>query len=192
MSENNNRDIIKSPSAGRMLRMVTDGFYDRAYIAGWIFEVIGREYDEMAEWAHGMRNEMLPQTCIWSISIWEWVYGIIPDESLSLAVRRNRIMAQILTEAPINPEVIRQGIMALTGSDVLVTENVAAFVFSVIISQPQRTLDYLDIWRYIRRVKPSHMAFTLQVQEPFDMSLFVGFGYHEASKAVHRMEGVMI
>jgi len=155
-------EIIKSPQAERMLGMVTKGFYDRAYIAQWMFEVIGREYDEMAEWARGLRAEIFPQTCTWSIPIWEWVYGFEPDDTLSLDHRRQRILAKIIGTAPINPEVIRRGVASLTGAQVEIIENVAPYVFNIIIYLSGEPVNFVEALRYVRRIKPSHLAFTFK------------------------------
>ena len=44
------QEIIRSPAARRMLEMATAGFYDKSRLALWMFEAIGREYDEMEGW----------------------------------------------------------------------------------------------------------------------------------------------
>lgn len=84
-------DIIHSPEAETFLQMVTKGFYDRSYIGLWIYEVIGREWDELRRWSEGMRTEIHPQTCTWSIAVWEWVYGF-GDENMTLPLRRQRLL----------------------------------------------------------------------------------------------------
>jgi hypothetical protein len=43
-------EILKSPSAQRFRQMVTAGFYDRSRLGLWLYEVIGREYDDMERW----------------------------------------------------------------------------------------------------------------------------------------------
>lgn len=147
-----------------MLQRVTAGFYDDAYIAQWMFEAIGREYDEMFDWAQGLRYEINPQTCTWSIAIWEWVYGFEPDDSLPLELRRQRLLAKIISGAPLNPEVIRRGIAALTGIDlanITVTENVAPYTFRIEFNQVDEVLDQFDVWRYVHRIKPSHLSFEM-------------------------------
>ena len=80
--------IIQSPEAETFLGMVTKGFYSNSYTGLWMYEVIGREWDEMRGWAEELQNEIHPQTCTWSVAIWEWVYGIEPDETLPLEYRR--------------------------------------------------------------------------------------------------------
>lgn len=171
-------DIVKSPEAAIMLGMATKDFYDDAYTALWMFEVIGREYDEMAEWARGLRQEVNPQTCTWSIDIWEWVYGFEPDDSLQPDYRRQRILAHIVGDAPINPEVIRRGVAALTGAKVEVIENTAPYTFEVVISPTGKPLNYIGIWKYIRKIKPSHLAFDALLETRTAIQITIGTRYN--------------
>ena len=36
---------------------MTKGFYSNSYTGLWIYEVIGREWDEMRAWAEGMKGK---------------------------------------------------------------------------------------------------------------------------------------
>jgi hypothetical protein len=155
-------DIIKSPEAERMRQMVTAGFYDESYIGLWLMEVIGREYDGMAEWSGSLRDEAFPQTATWSISIWEFLYGIEPDDSLPLEFRRQRILSTRLRRPPINPARIESAISALTGSTVKITENTAPYTFTIEIDASGGILyDLRRALRLLREIKPSHLAFTM-------------------------------
>lgn len=153
--------IIRSPEAERFLRMVTKGFYDNSYIGLWMYEVIGREWDEMRAWAEQLRTEIFPQTCTWSIAIWEWVYGFEPDDSLTLERRRQRILSKIFGAKPVNPEVIRRGVEALTGGNVEIEDFTGPYRFDITIHtkegslNPMQTKEAAD---YIRMVKPAHLA----------------------------------
>lgn len=161
------QQIITSQEAATFLRMVTKGFYSDSYIGLWIFEVIGREWDEMREWAEGLKDEIFPQTCTWTIAIWEWLYGIEPDESLSLEFRRQRILAKICALRPINPEVIRRGVAALIGTDpegVEVNDFVGPYRFEVILHPGENPFPYNRIDQYIWEIKPSHLAFDTLVE----------------------------
>ena len=152
--------IIRSPSAETFLRMVTKGFYDNSYTGLWMYEVIGREWDEMRKWAEGLKDEINPQTCTWSIGIWEWVYGIKTDKTLQLEYRRQRILAKILGTKPVNPEVIRRGVARITGCDVDITDFAGPYRFALKIHMQEDgdTLPYGLVREYIRIVKPSHLA----------------------------------
>lgn len=176
-------DIIHSPEAETFLRMVTKGFYDNSYIGLWMYEVIGREWDEMRAWAEGMKIEINPQTCTWSVAIWEWVYGIESDETLKLEYRRQRILAKILGTKPINPEVIRRGVAALTGAEVEVEDFSGPYRFDVVMHPTEAPLPYAKVFRYIREIKPAHLAFEAAVETKVDITIeidtrwnLLGFG----------------
>lgn len=179
------RQIIKSPEAKTFLKMVTRGFYNESALALWIFEVIGREWDEMRAWSEGLKDEIHPQTCTWSIAIWEWVYGIEPDESLTLEERRKRIMARICSVRPINPEAIRRSIAELIGidkEDVSVNDFVAPYTFEVIIHIQGGPVQDKIVLRHIRTIKPSHLALKInedakrvfRLEVPFLFASIVG------------------
>lgn len=153
-------DIINSPEAETFLRMVTKGFYENSYTGLWMYETIGQEWDEMRKWAEGLKDEINPQTCTWSIGIWEWVYGIETDEALQLEYRRQRILAKILGTKPINPEAIRRGVAKITGCDVDITDFVRPYCFALKVHMQEDgdDLPYESVREYIRKVKPSHLA----------------------------------
>ena len=156
-------DIIKSPSAERMRQMATEGFYDRSRVALWMFEVIGREWDEMGDWAWDLRNEIFPQTCTWSLPIWEWVYGFEPDDTLSLEFRRQRILSKRLERPPINPARIEAALAALTGGTVNITDFVKPYTFRVDVGETGETIyDYREALKTLRKMKPSHLSFNYE------------------------------
>lgn len=160
MSRPDLEGIIRSPSAETFLRMVTKGFYDNSYMGLWMYEVIGREWDEMRAWADGLKEEINPQTCTWSIGIWEWVYGFEPDDSLQLEYRRQRIMSKVIGTRPINPEAIRRGVEKITNCDVDIRDFAAPYRFALTIHMPEDRDIFLydSVREYVRTVKPSHLA----------------------------------
>jgi len=151
--------IITSDLARRMLGMVTEEVYDHSRTVLWLFEVIGQEYDEMAAWSQDLRFEAFVQTCSWSISIWEQIYGIVPDDTLDLEFRRQRVMAKRLQWPPINPARIEAILSALTGATVEITEFVAPYTFKVTVSGATLTsADFRRMMRLLRQIKPSHLT----------------------------------
>ncbi len=172
-------DIVHSPKAKTFLRMVTKGFYNNSYIGLWIYEVIGREWDEMREWAEGLKNEINPQTCTWSIGIWEWIYGFDLDESVPLEYRRQRIIAKIIGSRPISPEIIRRGVAALIGGkDEVEVNDYEPYRFSVTV-RPDRniSLNHAKIYGYLNEIKPAHLAFDtdFEINPKNELVQFFGF-----------------
>ena len=168
-------NIIHSPEAETFLRMVTKGFYDRSYIGLRLFEVMGREWDEMRSWSENLKSENFVQTCTWSIGIWEWVYGFEPDETMTLEERRQRILNRVRGVRPINPEAIRRGVQALAGTETEVHDFIGPYRFEVVLHPKPAPLPFEKILKYIREVKPSHLSYDFRVSFPAIVStLYVG------------------
>ena len=153
------KEIITSPAAGRMLKTVTKDFYNDSYTGLWMFEVIGKEYDPMGEWAKNLRYETRPQTCTWSIGIWEFIYGLEPDETLTLEARRQRIISKRLSRPPLNPDRIAFMITEMTRSPVNIADPIAPYTFRVIIDENENTVfDSPAVIKTLRKKKPSHLS----------------------------------
>lgn len=161
-------DIIRSPSAETFLRMVTQGFYDRSAMALWMYEVIGREWDELRVIVEGMQAETQPQTCTWSMGIWEWMYGIEADGDLPLEHRRQTLMRQICGVKPANPAMFRRGLAALLGTgeeDIEIRDFLRPYTFGVIFRPTGTTaFDYKRVRAYLDASKPAHLAYQLIFQ----------------------------
>lgn len=159
---NSTLDIIKSPEAKRMLEMVTSDFYNDSRTALWMYEAIGREYDDMAKWSRELKRETLPQTCTWSIVIWEFIYDIESDDALPLEYRRNQLMAKRWSNPPINPARIEFALSLLLGLPVEITDPVAPYTFMVEIYEEENVeVDYKIALKRLRKIKPSHLSFEL-------------------------------
>ena len=147
-----------------MLNHVTRGFYNRSFHGLWMYEVIGREYDQMEYWAQNIRFEIFPQKCTWSIPIWEWMYGFEPDDTLTLEFRRGRIMSKIFEHPPINPERIAAALSAFTGCPVRITDPIAPYTFRIIMDESETTIfNHPAVLKLLRTIKPSHLSFKYEV-----------------------------
>ncbi len=168
-------DIIRSPEAKAFLRSVTEGFYNRSYLGLWMYEVIGREWDEMAQWSADLKREIFVQTCTWSIAVWEWVYGFESGEGMTLEERRQRILNKIHGVRPINPEILRRGISAVSGADAGVTDFTAPYSFGVTLGITDRPVPMERVLQYIYENKPAHLAVSVETVFPeMESTLHVG------------------
>jgi hypothetical protein len=154
-----------------------------------MFEVIGREYDDIGEWTRTLRYEAFPQTATWSIPIWELIYEIEPDDTLSLEYRRGRILSKKLSTAPINPARIEAALSALTGAPVNITENIAPYVFKVEVGKGLTAIDLDLMLRTLRRKKPSHLSFNVIVKEELWINDYYGIATSKYIREYHIEEG---
>ena len=60
-----------SISAQRMMSYVTSGFYDRSYVAKWMYQVMGLEYDEAERLATELPEPFFPETATWGLKYHE-------------------------------------------------------------------------------------------------------------------------
>ncbi len=177
MSKPDLENIITSPEAEVFLQMVTRDFYSNSYIGLWIFEVIGREWDEMRAWAEDLKQEINPQTCTWTLPIWEWVYGIPTDTSLTFEYRRQRLLTKIITAKPINPEVIRRGAAALIGTSpesIIIDPNKGPYQFEITVHTTDKSLPYDRLPPYIYDIKPAHLRVNYNVKADPCKNLYCG------------------
>ena len=67
--------ILKSEMGRKIVGEVAP-VYGEAYVALWLFEVIGRALDDMELWTEEYQQQIVPQTATWSLPLWEMRYGL--------------------------------------------------------------------------------------------------------------------
>lgn len=154
--------IIKSKGAERIINMISP-IYGEAYAALWLFEVIGRELDEMLEWCESYRLQVVPQTATWSIPYWEMEYGIAADENLTLEQRRANLNATIRYRAPMNAYVMGEMISSIIGLPTFVDEYAGKNKFAVNVIGFTENRD--KVIAFIEKAKPAHMIYDLNIAD---------------------------
>lgn len=161
-----------SPAAKRMLKTVSP-IYDNAYVAKWIFQVMGLEIDEAWQFIEELRLQAFPETATWGIEYWEQRYHIPPDENLSLEERRQRVIIKRGKRSPMNPARIERIVRDVTGREDIVTEDNGTYTFHISILPGESTVDYQELINTVRSVKPSHLSFTVLFQTDISMKIQV-------------------
>lgn len=154
-----------SPAALRMMERVSPT-YDNAYVAKWLFEVMGLEWDEARLIFEELKLQAFPETATWGLRYWEERYQIPVDESHPMEERRQAVIIRRSARAPMNPARIEDVIGRLTGRTVRVEENVAPYVFAVHLSDGENAVNVRAVLDRLRRMKPSHQNFWLDTQLP--------------------------
>ncbi len=159
-----------SPAAKRMMKTVSP-VYDKSYVGKWIFQVMGMEVDEAWVFFEELRLQAFPETATWGVVYWEQRYHIPPDDNLTTEERRQRVIIKRGKRSPMNPTRIEQFIRDVTGRQSEITERNEEYAFSVSILPGESVVDYSELIKTIRSVKPSHLAFTVLFQTDINISI---------------------
>lgn len=178
--------MITSPKGKQMFQTVTPIYY-QSLIMQSIFQVIGTEWDDVDEIVDEILLQLFPQTATWGLRYWEELLKIPVNNSIPIERRRALVMTRIKLRAPMTPARISSVIKSLAGQVadfVEVIENVEPHVFRVIVGAKESGIDYLGIYREIKRIKPSHESFYLgnSYLRSFNLSKRDVYGF---SKIIH-------
>lgn len=159
-----------SPAAKRMLKTVSP-IYDQAYVGKWIYQVMGMEIDEAWQFFEDLRLQAFPETATWGIVYWEQRYHIAPDNSLTLDERRQRVIIKRGKRKPMNPARVEQFTRAVSQRQTVVTERNEEYMFFVSILPGETQVDYHELIKTIRNVKPSHLTPVVMFETEVKLSI---------------------
>lgn len=161
----------KSEAAQRMMSRITP-IYDNSYVGKWIFEVMGIEMDETRKLVESLREQCFLEKCTWGMRYWEERYGIEVDETKDLEMRRAAVLAKRSKKQPMSPATLESILEALTGRNVSVKEYNPHYRFKIQIDEGETTVDYTAVIRKINSVKPSHLAYYIELPHKGTLKLF--------------------
>lgn len=181
----NNFDIEHFPTSETALRMMEriSPIYEKSYVGKWIFQVMGLELDEVRLRFSELAAQAFPETATWSLAYWEQRYGLPVSEGKDIYLRRQAILSRQRDGAPLNPKRMEAILSALTGREVVITEDMAPYTFAVEIMDGDSAFDYAETVKRIKTTKPSHQAFTVQLTLKTPTNL-VAAAFTEARLAV--------
>jgi len=176
-----------SESAKRMLGMVTKGYYDRSYVAKWLYQVMGLETDETRRIISELFAQIFPETATWALRYHEEKWGLpVYDEDSGETIdedererrykeRRRRIIEKRDCVAPMTPyrmEGYVQGLLDGYTARVADIHDPGEYgwtaphpnVFRVYLigDEDSGTADTKAVHRALRMIKQSHTTYTLE------------------------------
>lgn len=177
--------ILKSEMGQKIVNEVAP-VYGEAYVALWLFEVIGRALDDMEFWTEEYRQQIVPQTATWSLSLWEIRYGLPVDETLSVEQRRKKIITRKSTgHTPMNAVRLAEIISAAAGVNVRIEEFTGQNQFTVWINGVPSNIDETYVRSVIDKTKQAHMIYDLKYEISAGDGRIYTAGVIQSYKEVH-------
>ena len=159
-----------SPGALRMMDTVTKGFYDKSYVAKWLFQVMGIEIDGLRELMKEIPEQIFPETATWGLMYHEQKWQIPVRENLSYEERRILICQKRDFRAPMTPFRMEKYLADAPGFKVCIADASDPGEYGFIPSHPnlfkvyfsgEGTLDLKQIYDMVNRLKQSHTAYII-------------------------------
>lgn len=111
-----------SESGLRMLEMVTKGFYEKSYVAKWLYQVMGLEIDSLYTLISEIPKQIFPETATWGLMYHEQKWQIPIRENLTYEERRRLIYQKRDCRAPMTPYRMEKYLADAIGFDVHVCD----------------------------------------------------------------------
>lgn len=159
-----------SESAKRMLSYVTPGFYDNSYVAKWLYQVMGLEYDDTKKLAEELQYQIFPETATWGLMYHEIKWGLPVRTNLSYEERRQLIYQKRDYKAPMTPDRMETYLKNATGFDVFVADCHDSGGYNFQPTHPnifkayfsgEGTLDSKVVHEALNRLKQSHTIYVV-------------------------------
>lgn len=160
-----------SETAKRMLKRVSPIYHD-AYVAKWLYQVMGLEWDEVWQYVKELRDQIYTSRVTWGIEYQEHKYSITPDDSLSLAERRARLHRRRANKGPLNPAILEKHIRDSFDLETDIDESEPGIL--QIEFHKLTTFNIEALYNDLYNIKPSHLS--LNIRHVFDGEgeIFVG------------------
>lgn len=177
-----------SETAEEMLEYVTKGWYDRAYVGKWLYQVMGLAMDQVKQIYKELPEQFFVETATWGLMYHEQKYGLPVKQNVSYEERRRAILQRMKSRVPMCPYQMERLLQRQLGLEAEVSDihdsGSLSYVpehpniFQVVIWDRERntSLDYGAVERQIRQVNQSHTEFLITHRQIFnrEKELFAG------------------
>ena len=173
-----------SEAAKRMLTYVTAHWYDDSYVGKWVFEVMGREIDDVKAIIDSLPEQVKYQTATWALKYHEIKYSLQVQEDLPYERRRALIRQKMMeNQSPMSPWRMEQILKAYTGEDTCAIHDCNDEGWEDYFSHPNifkvevdsnATVDISALKKRLDSIKQSHTTYELEFTSDVGILLTVG------------------
>ena len=182
-------NIIQSPTGKRMLSRVSP-IYDNSIFMKFFYEGVGSEYDKVRKYFMTLREQFFTKTVDWGIELQERKYSVIPDDSLTLEQRRERLKIKLQHKYPLNPAILEKYAKEKFGLDVYLDEEANPGYITFETKSFNAAKKFID-WLIVE--KPAHLKIYAIIHKIVNFKAYTGIGEHRYGKmSIRRWDNVTI
>lgn len=128
-----------------------------------LYEVDNKELNDILTEIYDIFSQCRIKTATWGLVYWEELFGITTDLSLSYEERREALIARKTGHGTATISKIKDIARSFTGGEIEVIENSADYSFVIKFISQKGIPSNLEAFKdAIDKIKPSHLAYTLQ------------------------------
>lgn len=166
----NIEEFPTSKSAIRMINTVSKGFYDKSYVAKWLYQIMGVEVDDLKKIMDEIPQQIFPETATWGLVYHEQKWQIPIRENLSYEERRRLIYQKRDCRSPMTPYRMEKYLSDATGFEVLIADINDPGRYNFDFKHPNEfiiyfigegTLDLGFIYGMVNQLKQSHTTYII-------------------------------
>ena len=165
--------ILTNKKAQEIIDYVSQ-IYGDSYVGLWLFQTIGSVLGPACDLSAQLRSETNPATTTLLITYWENEYGLMPDDSLTLEQRRERITTIISSRGPCTPARLANAVSGALSVPVEIYENTGKNQFRVMVRGSVRSLE--PARAIINKMKPAHLTYEIVGIEQMDANIELNTG----------------
>ena len=171
MTEWEIENLPSSKTGKRMLKRVSP-IYDQSIFMKMFYEGVGSEFDKVRAYFETLREQSFPHSVDWAIEYQEHKYSIVPDKTLTLQERRDRLKIKLQSKRPLNPAILEQYIAEHYGVDVYLDESEPGFI-TLVLEHFDKVSKFI---KWLLKEKPAHLMIKVVVRKELQAPIYAGIG----------------
>lgn len=159
-----------SESGKKMLESVSSEFYAKSYVAKWLYQVMGMEWDEITAKIDELPAQFFPETATWGLKYHEIMWHLPVREDLSYEERRQLIATKETEKKPVTPAMMEEYVSNATGFNVVISDYHDTGPYNFVPEHPNQFavyfighqfLDRKKAYAAIDQIKQSHTSYSI-------------------------------
>lgn len=171
MTEWEIENLPSSKTGKRMLKRVSP-IYDQSIFMKMFYEGVGSEFDKVRAYFETLREQSFPHSVDWAIEYQEHKYSIIPDKTLTLEQRRERLKIKLQSKRPLNPAILEKYIADNYGEEVYLDESDPGFI-TIELENFEKIPKFI---KWLLKEKPAHLMIKVVLRKELLAPFYAGVG----------------